>query len=65
MIRNYVFNQAKGNVLGQTKGLYPAPIKILEAIKTGLEKGPQAGFEAEAQVRIKIMIPYVIGFKLI
>jgi len=48
-IRNYVFNQAKAKVISQTKGLYPAPLKILEAIKTGLEKGPKAGYEAEAQ----------------
>lgn len=50
MIRNYIFNQAKGKVIGQTKGLYPAPLKILDVIKTGIEKGPEAGFEAEAQV---------------
>ncbi len=50
-IRNYVFEQAKAKVMKQTKGLYPAPIKILEVIKTGLEKGPAAGYEAEAQVR--------------
>ncbi len=49
--RNYVFNQAKQKVMKQTKGLYPAPIKILEVIKTGLEKGPDAGYEAEAQVK--------------
>lgn len=36
--------------MGATKGLYPAPLKILEVIKTGIEKGPKEGFEAEAQV---------------
>jgi enoyl-CoA hydratase/long-chain 3-hydroxyacyl-CoA dehydrogenase len=30
-----------------TKGLYPAPLKILEVTKVGLEKGPIAGYEAE------------------
>lgn len=49
MVRNYVFNTAKGKVIGQTKGLYPAPLKILDVIKTGLEKGSEAGYEAEAQ----------------
>lgn len=48
-IRNYVFNQAKAKVMAQTKGLYPAPLKILEVIKTGIEKGPEAGYEAEAK----------------
>lgn len=48
-VRNYVFDTAKGKVIGQTKGLYPAPLKILDVIKTGLEKGKEAGYEAEAQ----------------
>lgn len=50
MVRNYIFNQVKAKVMGQTKGLYPAPLRILEVIKTGVEKGSEAGFEAEAQV---------------
>lgn len=50
MVRNYIFNQVKGKVLGQTKGLYPAPLKILEVVRTGIEQGPQAGYEAEAKV---------------
>lgn len=48
-VRNYIFNTAKSKVIGQTKGLYPAPLKILDVIKTGVEKGPKAGYEAEAQ----------------
>jgi hypothetical protein len=32
IIRNYVFNQAKAKVMSQTKGLYPAPLKILDVI---------------------------------
>jgi enoyl-CoA hydratase/long-chain 3-hydroxyacyl-CoA dehydrogenase len=31
-----------------SKGLYPAPLKILEVVRTGLDKGVQAGYEAEA-----------------
>ena len=34
----------------QTAGLYPAPLKIMEVIRTGIEKGGEAGYEAEAQV---------------
>lgn len=48
-VRNFVFKQARAKVIGQTKGLYPAPLKILDVIKTGLEKGRDAGYEAEAQ----------------
>ena len=28
--KDYVFDQAKGKVMKQTQGLYPAPLKILE-----------------------------------
>ena len=34
----------------KTAGLYPAPLKIMEVIRTGIEKGEKAGYEAEAQV---------------
>lgn len=32
-----------------TQGLYPAPLKIMEVIRTGLDKGTVAGYEAEAR----------------
>ena len=48
-LRNYVFSSAKAKVLKQTQGLYPAPLKILDVIKTGLEKGLEEGYEAEAR----------------
>lgn len=48
-VRDYVFKQARAKVIGQTKGLYPAPLKILDVIKTGLDKGAEAGYEAEAR----------------
>lgn len=46
-VKDYVFKTAKGKVLKQTNGLYPAPIKILEAIRAGLDGGKDAGYEAE------------------
>lgn len=46
-VRNYVFDKAKGQVMKLTQGLYPAPLKILEVVKTGVVKGPKFGFEAE------------------
>ena len=45
--KDYVFNTAKGKVMKQTNGLYPAPLKILEVIRTGLDKGSNAGYKAE------------------
>merc|ERR1719474_2359277 len=47
--KDYVFNTAKGKVLKQTNGLYPAPIKILESIRAGLDGGPDAGYKAERE----------------
>jgi len=48
-VKNYVFDTAKGKVMKQTNGLYPAPLKILEVIRTGLDKGlgSAEGYKAE------------------
>nr|CAG4651607.1 EOG090X01G2 [Triops cancriformis] len=48
-VKDYVFNQAKTQVMKQTNGLYPAPLKILEVLRTSLDKGTKAGYEAEAK----------------
>merc|ERR1719158_1052640 len=48
-VKDYVFNQAKGKVMKQTNGLYPAPLKILEVLREGLDKGPEAGYKAERE----------------
>lgn len=47
--RNFVFGQAEKDVKKKTRGHYPAPPAILEVVKTGLEKGIDAGYEAEAK----------------
>lgn len=46
--RKVVFNQAEKTVLQKTGGHYPAPLKILQAVKAGLENGHQAGSKVEA-----------------
>ena len=48
-VKDQIFKKAKAQVMKQTNGLYPAPLKILEVIRTGLDKGPQIGYEAEAK----------------
>ncbi|CAF4758109.1 unnamed protein product [Pieris macdunnoughi] len=48
-VKNMIFNKAKEQVMKASNGLYPAPLKILEVVRTGVDKGPVAGFEAEAQ----------------
>jgi len=44
---NIIFKKAKETVMKMTNGLYPAPLKIIDVVKTGLQKGPIAGLEAE------------------
>ncbi|XP_063700986.1 trifunctional enzyme subunit alpha, mitochondrial [Culicoides brevitarsis] len=46
-VKDKVFGKAKEQVMKMTGGLYPAPLKILEVIRTGVDKGPEKGFEAE------------------
>jgi enoyl-CoA hydratase/long-chain 3-hydroxyacyl-CoA dehydrogenase len=46
-VKDYVFKTARGKVLKQTNGLYPAPMKILDSIRAGLDGGATAGYEAE------------------
>ncbi|KAG8180766.1 hypothetical protein JTE90_026236 [Oedothorax gibbosus] len=48
-VRNQIFTRAKQQVMKQTNGLYPSPLKILEVVRTGLEKGLTAGYEAECE----------------
>lgn len=47
--RNYFFNQVKSKVMKQTLGLYPAPLKIIEVTRVGVEKGGAEGYAAEAK----------------
>ncbi|MCA3015853.1 MAG: fatty acid oxidation complex subunit alpha FadJ [Myxococcaceae bacterium] len=54
--RKVLFDQARKQLLKKTRGRYPAPEKALEVIKTGLDKGLQAGFEAEAQAFSELVV---------
>lgn len=47
--RNILFSQARKQTLKKTQGNYPAPLKILDVIKTGVDNGKQAGLAAEAK----------------
>ncbi len=46
--RNFVLKKARETVMRKTRGNYPAPLKILDCVETGLEHGMAAGLEAEA-----------------
>jgi 3-hydroxyacyl-CoA dehydrogenase / enoyl-CoA hydratase / 3-hydroxybutyryl-CoA epimerase len=46
--RKVVFDQARKKLLEKTQGNYPAPERILEVVRLGLERGLKAGLSAEA-----------------
>lgn len=48
-VRDYIFNKAKAQVMKATNGLYPAPLRIINVIRAGLEKSKAEGYEIEAQ----------------
>ncbi|XP_065199855.1 trifunctional enzyme subunit alpha, mitochondrial [Planococcus citri] len=45
--RNYIFGKAREKVMKMSQGLYPAPLRIIDVIKTGVEKGQREGYIAE------------------
>lgn len=46
--RKFLFDQARKALMSKTRGNYPGPERILEVVEKGLEKGWEAGLEAEA-----------------
>ncbi|MBL8921631.1 MAG: fatty acid oxidation complex subunit alpha FadJ [Myxococcaceae bacterium] len=54
--RKVLFDQAKKQLLKKTRGKYPAPERALEVIRVGLDKGFQAGLEAEAQAFSELVV---------
>ncbi|XP_059516359.1 trifunctional enzyme subunit alpha, mitochondrial [Myotis daubentonii] len=48
-VRQQVYKKVEEQVRKQTKGLYPAPLKIIDVVKTGLEEGKEAGYLSESQ----------------
>jgi 3-hydroxyacyl-CoA dehydrogenase/enoyl-CoA hydratase/3-hydroxybutyryl-CoA epimerase len=46
--RAVVFARARAGVHARTRGLYPAPERILHVVRSGLAKGLDAGMQAEA-----------------
>ncbi|XP_045142490.1 trifunctional enzyme subunit alpha, mitochondrial isoform X2 [Echinops telfairi] len=48
-VRQQIYKKVEEKVQKQTKGLYPAPLKIIDVVKTGIEKGSDAGYLCESQ----------------
>ncbi len=47
--RNIVYQQAQKTVLAKTQGNYPAPTKIIDCIRTGIEFSLENGYKVEAE----------------
>ena len=47
--RRFLFHEARKSIRKKTRGHYPAPEKALEAVRIGIEEGPEAGYRAEAE----------------
>ncbi|WP_018984501.1 fatty acid oxidation complex subunit alpha FadJ [Salinimonas chungwhensis] len=47
--RGMVFKKAREQTQSKTKGNYPAPMKIIDVIETGMDEGMAAGLRAEAK----------------
>ncbi|XP_062407566.1 hydroxyacyl-CoA dehydrogenase trifunctional multienzyme complex subunit alpha a isoform X2 [Sardina pilchardus] len=49
IVRKQIYKTVHGKVMKQSKGLYPAPLKIIECVQAGVEKGSATGYQTEAQ----------------
>jgi 3-hydroxyacyl-CoA dehydrogenase/enoyl-CoA hydratase/3-hydroxybutyryl-CoA epimerase len=47
--RSIVYKQAEKSVLSKTKGNYPAPVKIINCVKVGMEQSSAKGYQIEAE----------------
>ena len=48
--RAIIFNQARKKTRGQTKGNYPAPMKIIDSVEYGLKNGLEKGLKYESNL---------------
>lgn len=47
--RSLIFARARRDLLAKTHGLYPAPLKALEAVRAGVSAGPSRGYAEESR----------------
>ncbi|KAJ0061015.1 hypothetical protein NL108_004732, partial [Boleophthalmus pectinirostris] len=48
-VQNKIYKTVREKVQKQTKGLYPAPVKIIECVQAGMEKGRETGYKTESE----------------
>lgn len=54
--RKFILGQARKGVMKSTHGHYPAPLKVLDVMSTGLAKGRDRGFAAEADAASQLIL---------
>ncbi|HZG42713.1 MAG TPA: 3-hydroxyacyl-CoA dehydrogenase NAD-binding domain-containing protein, partial [Longimicrobium sp.] len=48
-MRRLIFSKARQGVMDKTRGLYPAPLRLLRVVERGIDKPIEQGFALEAQ----------------
>lgn len=48
-VRKQIYKTVNGKVMKQSKGLYPAPLRIIECVQDGVEKGSTVGYQTESK----------------
>jgi 3-hydroxyacyl-CoA dehydrogenase/enoyl-CoA hydratase/3-hydroxybutyryl-CoA epimerase len=54
--RRLVFKQARQMVMRQTRGLYPAPLEIIDSVEYGFKKGLKKGMEKDIGRFVKLVM---------
>lgn len=54
--RGIVFKQARRMVLRQTRGLYPAPLEIIDSVEYGYKKGMKKGLEKDIDRFVRLVM---------
>uniref|UniRef100_A0A915PQF1 Trifunctional enzyme subunit alpha, mitochondrial n=1 Tax=Setaria digitata TaxID=48799 RepID=A0A915PQF1_9BILA len=49
LFKHFILKKARENVMKMTFGNYPAPLKILDVVETGITKGPDLGYLEESE----------------
>lgn len=55
-LRNFILHKAKQGVMAKTRGLYPAPLRLLEVVAGGLDAPLQDGLDLEARAFGKLTV---------
>ncbi|VDN17593.1 unnamed protein product [Gongylonema pulchrum] len=52
LLKSVILKKARENVMKMTSGNYPAPLRILDVVETGLTRGPDQGYLEESLLAV-------------